>query len=219
MRSILEEETAADLSKSDQTIDLQHINVKLLLDGGADLDAGVLDSIIPIFHGWIQNRLVLNEESPELLIDVADYRHVHHGPGIVLIGHEADYSIDNTNGRLGLRYNRKAQVAGTNGEKLAQATKSALTAAKQLQEDTRLNSKLYFNSHDLEILINDRLVAPTNNQTRQALDPGIRRFANKLLNGAEYSLTYESDPRRLFGAAIHSARGFTVEELLQNLAV
>jgi hypothetical protein len=214
MRSILEEETAADLSKSDQTIDLQHINVKVLLEGGADLDAGVLDSIIPIFHGWIQNRAL-----PELLIDVADYRHVHHGPGIVLIGHEADYSIDNTNGRLGLRYNRKAQVAGTNGEKLAQATKSALTAAKHLQEDTRPKSKLYFNSHDLEILINDRLVAPTNNQTRQALDPGIRRFANKLLNGAEYSLTYESDPRRLFGAAIHSARGFTVEELLQNLAV
>jgi hypothetical protein len=180
MRSILEEETAADLSKSDQTIDLQHINVKVLLEGGADLDAGVLDSIIPIFHGWIQNRAL-----PELLIDVADYRHVHHGPGIVLIGHEADYSIDNTNGRLGLRYNRKAQLAGTNGEKLAQATKSALTAAKHLQEDTRLKSKLYFNNHDLEILVNDRLVAPTDNQTRQALDPDIRQFANKLLNGAE----------------------------------
>src|SRR5689334_21079722 len=107
MRSILEEETAAD-----QKINLQHINDKVLLDGGADLDPGMLDSVIPIFHGCIQNRLVLNEKTPEPLIDVADYRHVHHGPGIVLIGHEADYSIDNTNGRLGPRYNRKAQLAG-----------------------------------------------------------------------------------------------------------
>jgi hypothetical protein len=221
MRSILEEETAADLSKSDQTIDLQHINVKVLLEGGADLDAGVLDSIIPIFHGWIQNRAL-----PELLIDVADYRHVHHGPGIVLIGHEADYSIDNTNGRLGLRYNRKAQLTGsgfeTNHAKLAQAAKAALTATKHLQGDTRLNGKLYFNGHDIELFINDRLIVPKNNapiddEARRTLDLEIRQFANKLLNGAEYSLTYESDPRRLFGAAIHSARVFTVEELLQNL--
>ncbi len=200
MRSILEEETA---------IDLQHLNVKLLLEGTTDLDP-----IIPIFHRWIQAHV-----TPELLIDVADYRHVHHGPGIVLIGHEADYSIDNTNGRLGLRYNRKAQLTGTNEEKLAQAVRAVLTSAKQLEEDTRLSGKLYFNGHDIEIFINDRLVAPTNNDTCRALDPDLRRFANKLLNRSEYSLDYESDPRRLFGVRIHSARGFTVEELLQNLAV
>jgi hypothetical protein len=214
MRSILEEETA---------IDLQHVNVKLLLEGTADLDP-----VIPIFHGWIQSRT-----TPELLIDVADYRHVHHGPGIVLIGHEADYSIDNTNGRLGLRYNRKAQLTGTNlawtnEAKLAQAAKAALTAAKHLQEDTRLNAKLHFNGHDIEIFINDRLIAPrpiapendaaSDDLDRRALDLDIRRFVNQLLNRSEYSLDYETDPRRLFGAFIHSARKFSVDELLQNLA-
>ncbi|HKW17065.1 MAG TPA: hypothetical protein VJO35_06110 [Terriglobales bacterium] len=209
MRSILEEETA---------IDLHHINVKLLLEGTADLDP-----IIPIFHSWIQNRTVLNVELPELLIDVADYRHVHHGPGIVLIGHEADYAIDNTDGRLGLRYNRKAQIAGTNEEKLAQAAKAALAAAKYLQEDARLNGRLHFNGHDIELFINDRLIAPNNDapttdDTRRDLDMDIRRFANKLLNRSEYSLNYETDPRRLFGAVLHSDRKFAVAELLQNLA-
>lgn len=214
MRSILEEETATDLQK----IDLQHVNVKLLLEGAADLDPGVLDLIIPIFHSWIQSRVVLNKELPELLIDVADYRHVHHGPGIVLIGHEADYSIDNTDGRLGLRYNRKAQLTGTNEEKLTLAAKAALTAVRQLQEDTRLNHRLNFNRQDIEAFINDRLVAPTNDDTRLVLEPDIRRFVNKLLNGSEYSLNYETDPRRLFGARIHSARKLSVDELLQNLA-
>ena len=66
----------------------------------------------------------------ELLIDVADYLHVHNGPGIMLIGHEADYSLDNRAGRLGLLYNRKEQLDGTTQEKLAQAARAALTAAQ-----------------------------------------------------------------------------------------
>jgi hypothetical protein len=219
MRSILEEETAADLKKND----LQHINVKLILERSADLGPGILDPIIPIFHGWIQNQVFRdqvfrNEDLPELLIDVADYRHVHHGPGILLIGHEADYSIDNTDGRLCLRYNRKIPLTGTNDEKLVHAAYSALAAAKRLQEDTRLNSKLNFNGHDIEIFINDRLIAPNNDETRRALDPELRHFANKLLNGAEYSLKYETDPRRLFSVTIHSEREFSIDDLLQNLA-
>jgi hypothetical protein len=210
LRSILEEGTEADQKT---TIDLQHINVKLLLEASADLDP-----VIPIFHGWIQSRVVLNPDLPELLIDVADYRHVHHGPGIVLIGHEADYSIDNTDGRLGLRYNRKAQLVGTNEEKLAQGLRAALAAARHLQEDTRLSGKLQFNGHDIEIFINDRLLAPSNDETRQVLDPVLRRVLTRLFAGADYSVRYESDPRRLFGAAIHSERVFSVDELLQNLA-
>ena len=204
MRSILEEETA-------QKLDLQHINAKLLLDGN-DLDPGVLDAVIPTFHSWIQDRAF-----PELLIDVTDYRHVHHGPGIVLIGHEADYSIDNADGHIGLRYNRKAVVTGTNDEKLARAFKAALSAAKQLQEDTRLNKKLNFNGHDIEIFVNDRIIAPNGDATRQAFDPVLRRVLTQLFAGAEYSVRYESDLRRLFGATIHSERVFPVDELIQNL--
>jgi hypothetical protein len=208
LRSILEEETAADLQK----VDLQHINVKLLLDG-PQLQDDEFDAIIPTFHNWIQEQVF-----DGLLIDVADYRHVQHGPGIVLIGHEADYSIDNTDGRLGLRYNRKTQLAGTAQEKLTQAFRSALNAIQRLEADMRLNGKLHFNRQDIDLFINDRLLAPANDQIRQAADPEFRTFFGKLFAGAEYSLRYGGDPRKLFGAAIHSEREFPVEELLQNLA-
>lgn len=204
MRSIVEEETAADLQK----IDLQHINVKLLLKDEIDLDP-----VIPIFHSWIQDQVL-----DGLLIDVADYRHVHHGPGMVLIGHEADYSIDNADGRLGLRYNRKALLEGNNSEKLGQAARAALDAALRLQSDTRLNNKFHFNGQDIEIFINDRLVAANSDATRQAIDSDLRRFADKLLGGSEYWLRHEADPRRLFGVIIHSERAFSIEDLLQNLA-
>ena len=198
MRSILEKETA---------IDLEHINVKLLLKDWIDLD-----SVIPIFHNWIQNRIL-----PELLIDVADYRHVHDGPGIVLIGHEADYSIDQTDGRVGLRYNRKAPLRGTNQEKLSQALCAALVSAKHLQQDTRLNNKFHFNGREIDLFVNDRLLAPNNEETRRSLDPDLRSFANRFLDGAEFSLSYERDSRRTFGVRIHSEREFAIERLLENL--
>jgi hypothetical protein len=199
LRSILEEETA---------IDLQHINIKLYLkDSGADLA-----SVIPIFHSWIQNQ-VFNE----LLIDVADYRHVHHGPGLMLIGHEADYSLDQTDGRLGLRYNRKSPLAGTNLERLVQATRAALIAAQRLEADTRVNQSLSFNGQDLQLIMNDRLLAPNDKATRESLEPDIKTFAANLFRHAGYSLSFDPDPRHLLSAAIHAGERFSVEELLRNL--
>ena len=56
----------------------------------------------------------------------------------MLIGHEADYSLDNRAGRLGLLYNRKEQLEGTTQEKLAQAVRAALTAAQILEKENGL---------------------------------------------------------------------------------
>ena len=87
-------------------MNLQHVNVKLMLDSPADAD---LAPLIPIFYSWIKGQIF-----EELLLDVADYRHVPAGPGVVLIGHQANYSVDNIDNRLGVRYNRKAELDGGN---------------------------------------------------------------------------------------------------------
>ncbi len=86
-----------------------------------------------MFNTWIQKHAL-----EELLIDVADYLHVPNGPGLLLIGHEADYSLDNRAGRLGLLYNRKKQLEGTTQEKLAQAARAVLTAAQILEKENGL---------------------------------------------------------------------------------
>src|ERR1700693_2074086 len=104
---------------------LKHVNLKLLLQNPEDAN---LEPLIPVFHSWIENQ-----NGDELLIDVADYTHVPAGPGIVLIGHEGNYSVDNTGDRLGVRYNRKAKLNGGNQNVLAQATRAALTACQRLQ--------------------------------------------------------------------------------------
>jgi hypothetical protein len=198
---------------STNSISLQHINVKLLLKNSEALDHGRdLDPVIPVFHSWIQAQ-----SFEEVLLDVADYRHVQGGPGILLIGHEADYSIDNTDNRLGVRYNRKAQLGGENQQRLAQAALAALTACQRIQEDTRLDGKLYFNGHDIEIFVNDRLLAPNTAGTRDALNEELLAFSDRLFGGSEYSLAFGSDPRRLLAVSLKASRAFTVNELLESL--
>src|SRR5512132_3303036 len=129
-------------------MNVQHFNIKLFLENP---EAVNLAEYGAIFNSWIQNHAL-----DELLIDVADYLHVHNGPGIMLIGHEADYSLDNRAGRLGLLYNRKQQLEVTTQEKLGQAARAALTAAQILEKENGLK----FNGSEVEVIINDRLLVP-----------------------------------------------------------
>jgi hypothetical protein len=192
-----------------QKTELQHVNVKLILDNHSDPN---LEPLIPVFHQWIQDQV-----PGELLLDIADYSHVPAGPGIVLVGHEGDCSVDNTENRLGVRYNRKAALDGSNEDRLAQAARAALLACKRLQEDPRLEGRISFGGREIEISINDRLIAPNNDATRAATDAEIRALARRLFRGGEYSATYESDRRKLFRVFLKSARAFSVAELLESL--
>src|SRR3989475_3625412 len=143
---------------------LQHVNVKLLVNKVEERD---LEPLIPVFHSWIQGQ-GFGEISGELLLDVADYRHVPEGPGVVLIGHEGNYSVDNTANRPGVRYNRKAALDGSNQDRLKQAVRAALTACQRLEAEPRLEGRLHFNGQEIEVFINDRLVTLNRDATREA---------------------------------------------------
>lgn len=191
-------------------MELNHINVKLLVKDPERVD---LEPVVPVFHSWIQKQVW-----DERLIDVADYRHVPAGPGVILIGHEADYSVDNTDGKLGVRYNRKAVVQGSNQRRLEQAARAALSACERLESEERLAGQLRFNGQDVEIFINDRLLAPNSDETRVALESDLRLFSDRLFAGADYSLNYGSDPRRLFTVYLRAAHPVPVADLLANIA-
>lgn len=190
-------------------MNLQHVNAKLFVKNREQVD---LERLIPVFHSWIRDRVF-----DELLLDVADYRHVFEGPGVAVIGHEANYSVDNEDNRLGVRYNRKAALEGSNQDRLEQSTRAALTALQRLEQDTRLDGQLQFGGHEIELFINDRLLAPNTDATREATKEDFAEFAKRLFRGGEYSLSQAADPRRLFGWTLKASSPFTVAELLKNL--
>jgi hypothetical protein len=188
---------------------LQHVNVKLLLKNPEEVD---LEALIPVFHSWIQEQIM-----EELLLDVADYRHVPAGPGVVLVGHQANYSVDNTDEHLGVRYNRKAVVNGSNQDALRQAMWASLIACRRLETEPSLDEKLRFNGQEVEFFINDRLLAPNRDTTREAFHSDFETFFERLFRGSEYSLSYTSEPRKLFGFSLKTTRVFATGDLLANL--
>ena len=186
-------------------MNVQHINIKFYLENP---EAVNLADYAALFNTWIQNQRL-----EELLIDVADYLHVHNGPGIMLIGHEADYSLDHRAGRLGLLYNRKEQLKGTTQEKLAQAVQAALTAAQILEKENGLK----FNTQEVQVIINDRLLVPNTAETFELLEPELKAFFEMLYNGAGYTLAHQADPRERFTFNVKAESNLNVESLLKNL--
>jgi hypothetical protein len=168
--------------------DVQHINLKIFVE---DAGAFQLADAIPVFHQWIRDGVC-----PEMLIDVADYRHVSAGPGVLLIGHEANYSFDDRETRLGLLYNRKSPLDGTFQSRLAQAHRAALDACERLEREALFRGKLKFDRNALEVFVNDRLLAPNNEETWRALRPGLEGFFNG------FTIERRGEPRDLFRVAI-----------------
>jgi hypothetical protein len=187
-------------------MDAQHINVKFFVEEPDKVD---LEAFLTVFNNWIQSHA-----TEELLVDVADYRHVFAGPGVILIGHEANYSLDNTGNRLGLLYNRKAQTPGTNQDRLRQAVRSALLAARRLEGEQPLK----FRGQEAQVIINDRLIAPNTPETFAALQPDLKALFDQLYGGAEYALDHKPDPRERFSVTVRAAQPFDVETLLRSLS-
>ena len=97
-------------------MELQKIAAKVFATASNEIP---LTDFIDIFHSWIQ-------KSDGAYHDVADYSHMRAGPGIVLVASHANLSIDEANNRRGLLYSQKADLGGSNQEKICTVLRTAL---------------------------------------------------------------------------------------------
>jgi hypothetical protein len=167
----------------------ERFQVKLYAQDPAGVD---LERFVPIFHRWIRDDVL-----DELMIDVADYAHVHEGPGVVLVGHGSDYYVDLGEGRPGLLYSRKRDFDGDAPARLADALGRALRACKLLEDDADAGG-IRFRTDELLLRIPDRLHAPNTDATLEGLKPELDGVLGRLLEGTAYTLTREGDDRRAF---------------------
>lgn len=168
--------------------DFQHINVKIFASAGSTVN---WPSLIPVFHRWIREQA-----APELLIDVADYSHVPAGPGVMVIGHQAHYSVDNRDNRLGLVYNRRTKAEGSAQDRIRQAYDAALWAARKLEQEPELGGSLRFDERSIEVWVNDRLLAPNTPEIAREFESEVSTFLTSRF-GAAPNLQSPSDPREL----------------------
>jgi len=191
-------------------MDLKKINVKIAVEKGADLP---LSSFIPVFHRFIQD-----DRLEGMLIDVAEYTHVHQGPGVLLIAHEANYSLDETDGKRGLLYAQKrAGEKGTEAH-LKTAFRRALLACSLLEKEKEAAGKLKFAVGRVLVQVNDRLGAPHSSGTHGELESLLNPFLNWLYDGEKYMLLPEKDPRKLAGFEVKVEKSFELDALLKKLS-
>lgn len=116
------------------------------------LGPGLVPRAIETFHSWISEHAL-----DEVLIDVADYRHVGDGPGVVLVGLDANYMLE-TRGReagaVALSCFRK-RTGPT--DPLLDVLRRTLRAAKLLQAGLG-EAQLRFHSQTLELCVVDRKI-------------------------------------------------------------
>ena len=171
-------------------MELQHINVKIYLnDAGQSLN---VEDIIPVFHRCIQKQAF-----GELLIDVADYSHVPLGPGVVLVAHEAIYSVEpGPENRIGLLYNVKIKREGSNADRVKQALGEALKACVVLEEDEVFKGKYKFQTDTVWLAVNDRMLCPNEQATFDAVESDLQAGFAAVYGDATVELAFIKDDAR-----------------------
>ena len=174
---------------------LHRIGLKLYVE---DPDVIDLVDLIPVFHRWIQNDCVEGT-----LIDVADYKHVHHGPGVMLVAHEGDYRLDLGEGRPGLDYVRKRDTGEDWRDGVRIVFRCLLKACRELEQDTTLRRDIRFRTDEIRLTLYDHLRTPNTQETLHALSNDLEAVLGDVYADATLRLEQASrDPRDGFGVRV-----------------
>jgi hypothetical protein len=188
-------------------MNLQKINVKFFTAHG---EQPPLTDFVEVFHAWIQ-------ASDGVYHDVADYSHMQAGPGIVLVAHDANIRIDETEKRRGLLYSQKSPLQGSNEERLIEVLRYALENAARLERHPGLEGKVRFSGDELLIYVNDRLLAPNTDKAFDAIAPAVEAAATFLYQSDQLVFERDPEPRRRLNVRVTASRSYALDELLHNV--
>jgi hypothetical protein len=141
-----------------------------------------LETVVPVFHRFIREHAF-----DELMIDVADYKHVKDGPGVVLVGDANDYYLDEGEGRPGLLFSRKRHGSGPDG-RLREGFARALKACTLLEAAPEFGGTLLFATDEILIRLPDRLNAPNDDAGFTEAASEVGALLDKLYGAGTYSI-------------------------------
>lgn len=158
-------------------------------DPGAAIDDAAV--YVPIFHEWIRKG-----DLGLVTIDVADYAHVPDSPGIMLVAHEAAFSLDRADGRFGLLGQRRTPIDGGAVASITATLRQVLQIAERLQGEPQLSGVLNFDLGTVRVESNDRLNGPNSDEGYVSFEPAVREALSAVFPGSTVTVSrVQNDPR------------------------
>lgn len=169
---------------------------------------------VPIFHQWIREHAL----EGLVLLDVADYAHAPDSPGIMLICHEVNFSMDRTDGRFGLLAQRRIPVDGSAVDAVSKTLRGALAVASRLEDDPRVDGALGLDASRLRVEANDRLRLPNTDTGYEVFAPIVAEAVAGVFGGAARSVArIENDARDRLAVEVRLDSVPDVREILAAL--
>ncbi len=182
------------------------IQVKFFLDQPTPVDQSLFAGV---FQRWIQQKALEGQ-----LVDVADYRHVYEGPGIILIGHDSDYAVETRGGRTGLLYTRKRQVDAGLSTQLRDALRLALAACRRLESEPAFQPRLKFRADEIEFRFADRLHLASSTETFGLIRDDLRGVLDELYgDDGGIMQPIAQDKRYLFSVRVRNSGAASISAL------
>ena len=191
-------------------MNVQALSLKVFVSGKLRFDPELL---IPIFHEWIR----VGKLPGRLLIDVADYRHVPDGPGVMIIGDGVHIGFDSGEGKPGIVYSMKRDQPGPIGTKLEDLFVSTLTVCKLLLAEPSLSGKISFRTDNMQLAVMSRLYAPNTEETLEAITPSLLRFSKRLYLDQEVRVKLVAPAPAPFSVTLEANESHAVDVLLGRL--
>lgn len=163
---------------------------------------------VGLFHQWIRDRI-----GHDVLIDVADYRHVRDGPGVMLLGHRGEYALDRRDGRIGLSYRTKRFAAVAPQDNLRHAMATLVEAAQRAEADR----DVVVDTDEVLVRIEDRAYADNSGAAFADVQDGLHRFFGEMYGGP-VTLEHVEDPKGPLTVRVRSNVAPELDELGARLS-
>jgi hypothetical protein len=170
-----------------------------------------VEALVPVFQ-----RFIRESSFDELLIDVVDYKHVQHGPGVVLIGDANDYYLDEGEGRPGLLFSRKRHGSGPEG-RLREGFARALRACTLLEAAPEFSGHLTFGTNEVLVRLPDRLNAPNEESTFTDVSAELTPLLDQLFGAGNTTLERGAPAPEAFSLRIRAKTSPSLTSLLAAL--
>ncbi len=177
-------------------MDVERFCIKFFPRGDVKIEDEAI--FIPIFHEWIRLKSLKGT-----LLDVADYRHVPDGPGVMLVTHEINYAMDHTDGQFGLYAQRKLGPEPTHKDRILSLVRATATFGALLERDPRIAGHFVLEGGTFHYMANDRLQLPNTDEAFMVIQADLEAAAADLFPGQSVAITrLANDPRSRLTAVL-----------------